>query len=92
VGSVVLDMGLHGVSRHAGRLGMESMGKYTINKRTSLIEQLAVPGYGAYKAYELYTGAKGMMGGSEEESTTATGTSKRQQKMEKRGNRKVVYG
>jgi len=54
----------------------------------------AIPVYAVYKAWGLYTGAKGMagIGGEQEAGGQATGTSKRQQKMEKRGNRKVVYG
>jgi hypothetical protein len=54
-----------------------------------------VPMYATFKAYELYAGARGMAGvnaGAGGEGSSS-GTSKRQQKLEKRGGqKKVVYG
>lgn len=64
--------------------------------------QLAVPLYSAYLAYSTFTGARqglaGMMGGVQAQEADGRGsasgsgaTSKRQQKMEKRGGQKVQY-
>lgn len=56
----------------------------------------AIPVYSVYAAYTTFTGVRGSLSGmasaaGEPEGANTTGTSKRQQKLEKRGGQRVQY-